>query len=90
MERREKRLSKKLNDLESETERLKNTLTEERENHARTCFSRDDMVNSLAENQKLLSSQQSTIEQQVIKFFFLLNFCMEFTIFSIIDSNTLR
>lgn len=90
MERREKRLSKTLNDLESETERLKNTLIEERENHARTCFSRDDMVNSLAENQKLLSSQQSTIEKQVIKFFFLLNFCMEFINFSIIDSNTLR
>ncbi|KAG0616287.1 hypothetical protein M758_5G103900 [Ceratodon purpureus] len=64
LERKEKKVSKTLNDQESEIESLKKTLTEERESHARTCFSRDDMMNSLSENQKLLSSHQSTIEHQ--------------------------
>lgn len=81
LERREKRVSKTLVDLESEIARLETTLTEERESHARTCFSKDDMMSSLVENQKLLSSQQSTIEQQVSKFLFLLTFGIEFMVY---------
>ena len=84
MERKEKKVSKTLNDQESEIESLKKTLTEERESHARTCFSRDDMMNSLSENQKLLSSHQSTIEHQVIMFLFLQVYCMGFKNFQLI------
>lgn len=66
LERRQIWVSKTLDDLESEIVRLKNSLAEERESHARTCHSKDNLMNSLADNQKILSSQQSTIEQQVL------------------------
>lgn len=77
MERREKRVSKTLYDLESELASLKNSLTEERENHVRTSLSKEEIMKSLEDNQKLLSSLQSTVEQQVIEFHFLLNYYVD-------------
>lgn len=63
----EKRVSKTLDDLESELASLKNSLTEERESHARTSLSKEEVTKSLEENQRLLSSLQATTEQQVIE-----------------------
>lgn len=65
----EKRVSKTLDDLESELASLKNSLTEERENHARTALTKEEVTKSLEENQRLLSSLQATTEHQVREIF---------------------
>lgn len=59
-------LAKSLADLQLELATLKENLAEERKKHARTAASREGKVHSLVENQELLSSHKSTIEEQVI------------------------
>lgn len=65
MEIREASIAKAVDDLETEVASLKLRLTEERESHNRTSVSREAKMKSLAENRDLLSSFQSTIEEQV-------------------------
>lgn len=65
MEIREASIAKAVDDLETEVASLKLKLTEEKESHNRTSVSREAKMKSLAENRDLLSSFQSTIEEQV-------------------------
>nr|XP_024375591.1 centrosomal protein of 162 kDa-like isoform X5 [Physcomitrium patens] len=67
LEQREKRVSKTLDDPEAEIEKLKNRLAEERESHARTTASREGITKSLVEKQHLLTSLQSTHDQQAVQ-----------------------
>lgn len=65
MEIREASIANAVDDLETEVASLKFRLTEERESHNRTAISREAKRKSLAESRDLLSSFQSTIEEQV-------------------------